>query len=224
MYFGYNEPIDNNIKTVERLLKFTKRKKLLLAIDSNSRSTTWHDIKTNPRGKLLEEFLAYNQLHILNEDSERKIFQSCRWSSKIDLTIANNHMLAAIKDWKILEEENCWDQNIIEYNLTFNPDKEHKCNSQGPRFIMKEDQHADFQQNFRRELLKNFETDNNGGNISEIDERLAEKLTSQEDVGLFVDRIENIIRTTCNETFKQYTSLKSIQRGNLSLGGRQNLL
>ena len=50
---------------------------------------------------------------------------------------------------------------------------------------------ADFQQNFRRQLLKNFETGNDGGNISEIDERLAEKLTSQQDVGPFVDRIEN---------------------------------
>ena len=215
VYFDYNEPIDNNIITVERLLKFTKGKKLILAIDSNSRSTTWHDIKTNPRGKVLEEFLAYNQLHILNEDSERTTFQSSRGSSNIDLTIANNHMLAAIKDWKILEEESCSDHNIIQYNLTFNPDKEHKCNSQGPRFIMKEGQHADFQKNFRRQILKNFETDNNGGNISQIDERLAEKLTNQQDVGPFVDRIENIIRTTCNETFKHNTSLKKAYKGEI---------
>jgi hypothetical protein len=40
VYFDYNEPIDNNNKTVERILKFTKGKKLLLAIDSNSCSTT----------------------------------------------------------------------------------------------------------------------------------------------------------------------------------------
>jgi len=40
-------------------------RKLLLAIDSNSRSTTWHDIKTKSRGKALEEFLTYNQLHII---------------------------------------------------------------------------------------------------------------------------------------------------------------
>ena len=113
VYFDYNEPIDNNIKTVERILKFTKGGKLLLAIDSNSRSTTWHDIKTNPRGKALEEFLTYNQLHIINEDSARATFQSNRGSSNIDLTITNNHMLAAIKDWELLEEESCLDHNII---------------------------------------------------------------------------------------------------------------
>ena len=57
VYFDYNEPIDN-IKTVERILKFSKGKNILLAIDSNSRSITWHDAKTNPRGKGLEEFLT----------------------------------------------------------------------------------------------------------------------------------------------------------------------
>jgi hypothetical protein len=37
VYFDYNEPMDNNIKKVEGILKFTKGEKLLLAIDSNSR-------------------------------------------------------------------------------------------------------------------------------------------------------------------------------------------
>jgi len=106
----YNEPTDN-IKTVERILKFTKGGKLLLAIDSNSRSTTWHDIKNNLRWKALEEFLSYNQLHIISEDSARTTFQSSRRSSNIDLTIANNNMLAAIKDWELLEEQNCSDHN-----------------------------------------------------------------------------------------------------------------
>jgi hypothetical protein len=54
----------------------------------------------------------------------------------MELTIANNHMLAAIKDWEILEEESCSDHKIIKYNLKFNPDKAHKYNSQAPRFIM----------------------------------------------------------------------------------------
>ena len=52
--------------------------------------------------------------------------------------------------------------------------------------------------------------------MSEIDERLAEKLTSQQDVGPFVDRIENVIRTTCNATFKQYSSQKKAYKGEIS--------
>ena len=41
IYFDIKEPIANNIKTVDRILKFTKGKRLLLAMDSNSRSTTY---------------------------------------------------------------------------------------------------------------------------------------------------------------------------------------
>ena len=179
----------------------------------------WHDIKTNFRGKALEEFLTYSQLHIINKDNTMT-FQSSRGSINIDLTIGNNHMLAAIKDWEILEEESCSDHNIIKYNLKFKPGKEHKYNFQKPRFVLKENQHADFHKKFRRHILKNFQVGNNSGNISEIDERLTQTLRSQEDVGIFIDRIYNTVRTTCTETFKHHTSLKCIQRGNQSLRGR----
>ena len=163
--------------------------------------------------KSLEEFLTYNQLHITNDYNTITTFQSSRVSSNIDLTIANNHKLATIKDSEILEEENCSDHNIIKYNLKFNPDRAHKYNSLGPRFIIKENQHADFHKNFHREILKNFQVGNNGGNVSEIDERLTERLTSQEDVGIFIDRIDNTVRTTCTETFKHHISLKNYTKG-----------
>jgi len=87
IYKDYNEPIENNIKYLEKILKFTKEARIIIAMDSNSRSTTWHDVLTNSRGKLLEEFFASNQLRIINEDSARTTFQSSRGSSNIDLTI-----------------------------------------------------------------------------------------------------------------------------------------
>ena len=103
-------------------------------MDTNSRSKTWHDIKTNPRWNALEEFLNYYQLHIINEDSARTTFQSSRGSSNIDLTVTNNHMLAVIDDWEIMEEESCSDHNIIKHNLNFNLNKAHEYNFQGLRF------------------------------------------------------------------------------------------
>jgi len=81
-------------------------------MDSNSRSTTWHDILTNSRGKLLEQFFASNELHIINEDSPRTTFQNSGGSSNIDLTIVNNQMLAAINDWVISEEESCLEHHF----------------------------------------------------------------------------------------------------------------
>ena len=44
----------------------------------------------------MEEFIASNQLYIINEDGPRRTFESTRGESNIDLTIANNHMLAML--------------------------------------------------------------------------------------------------------------------------------
>ena len=211
--FDFSEPIDNNIKTVERILKFTKGKKLLLAMDSNSRSTTWHDIQTNSRGKALEEFLNYHQLHIINEDSARTTFQSSRGSSNIDLTVTNNHMLADIQYWKIMEEECCSDHNIIKYSLNFNLHKAHEYKFQGLRFMIKEQQHAEYHKNLRQQIIKNFQVGNDGGNIAEVDERLGERLTSQEDEREFIERMDSTLRTTCTETSKYQTSPRNYTKG-----------
>jgi ectoine hydroxylase-related dioxygenase (phytanoyl-CoA dioxygenase family) len=136
----YNDPIKNN-KTIEKL-KFPKGEKLVMEIDNNSRSTTWYDVLTNSRRKVLEEFFASNQLHIINEDSTKTTYHSNRGSSNIDLTIVNNQMLAAIKDWEISEEESCSDHKIIKFNLSFTTNnKEQKCIFSGTRYIMKEQQH-----------------------------------------------------------------------------------
>jgi hypothetical protein len=72
----YNDAIENSFKKIERVLDFIKGDKTIMAIDSNSRSTTWHDVTTNARGRLLEEFIASNQLHIINEESPRSTCQS----------------------------------------------------------------------------------------------------------------------------------------------------
>jgi len=74
----YNEEIDNNLKKIESILQFTKGEKLIMATDSYSRLTTWNDKITNPKGKKLEEFVASNHLHVINEDNERTTFQSKR--------------------------------------------------------------------------------------------------------------------------------------------------
>ena len=61
VYMEHNEHIDNKLHRLEQILEFTKGAKLLLAIDSNARSQTWHDTTTNTRGKRMEEFIASNQ-------------------------------------------------------------------------------------------------------------------------------------------------------------------
>jgi hypothetical protein len=69
MYFDIEDQIENNFSKIDAILQFAKGGKILIAIDSNSRSTTWHDIVMNSRDKKLEKYLASKQLHILNAES-----------------------------------------------------------------------------------------------------------------------------------------------------------
>jgi hypothetical protein len=119
IYMDYNETMDRNFKRIEKLPTFIKGAKLIIATDSNARSTAWHDITTNNRGKQMEDFVESNPLHFLNEERTLTTFHSSRGKSKIDLTIANNEMLANVREWGISEEESAPDHNIIKFNISF---------------------------------------------------------------------------------------------------------
>jgi hypothetical protein len=76
MYFDCTDQIENNFTKIDAILRFAKGEGILIAIDSNSRSTTWYDILTNIRGKKLEEYIASKLLHIINEESESSTYHS----------------------------------------------------------------------------------------------------------------------------------------------------
>jgi len=61
VYMDYNELIENNFQTLETILEFTEGAKLTIAMDSNARSTAWHDITTN-RDKMMEFVASYQLL------------------------------------------------------------------------------------------------------------------------------------------------------------------
>jgi hypothetical protein len=104
MYFDIEDQIENNFKKMDEILRFASGGRILIAADSNSRSKTWHDVKTNSRGRKMEEYLASKQLHIINEESDWFTFNNTRGSSNIDLTITNNNLTAAVSGWEIMQK------------------------------------------------------------------------------------------------------------------------
>jgi len=214
IYLDYNDTIGNNIKTIEKIVKFTKGAKLILAIDSNSRSTTWHDVRTNSRGKELEEFLASNQLHIINEESTKTTFHSSRGSSNIDLTIGNNQMLATIRGWEISEEESCSDHSIIKFTLNFTTNnKEQTYICQGKRYIMKEQQHTEFCIKLHQLISKNYQISNDEENAKGTDEALEVILKGHNDIREFMELFDETIQSTCKATLKHRTLLHTSVKG-----------
>ena len=80
MYFDIEDRIENNFTKMVGLMRFVKGGGILIAVDSNARSKMWHDVKTNSRGRKMEEYLANKQLHVINEETDRFTFHNSRGS------------------------------------------------------------------------------------------------------------------------------------------------
>jgi len=117
MYFDIQRQIEDDLNKVEAIIHHAKEAGVLLAIDSNSRSKTWHDSQTNARGRILEEFLISKQPHILNEESSLTTFLNSRGSGNIYLTVVSNHLLRAVENWEVCDQESCSDHSIIKFSI-----------------------------------------------------------------------------------------------------------
>ena len=52
IYLDVDNEISTDLNKPENILRFAKGRGLLVAMDSNARSKTWHDVLTNRRGRL----------------------------------------------------------------------------------------------------------------------------------------------------------------------------
>jgi len=105
MYFDINRPIYYDLQKMQAIIMHANGVGIVFAVDSNARSTSWHGVLTNKRGKAMDEFLISRQLHIANEESCRTTFWTSRGASNIDLTILNNQAIGLISGWTIHDQE-----------------------------------------------------------------------------------------------------------------------
>jgi len=57
MYFHITQQIEVELTKIEATLQHAKAAGVLIEMDSNSRSESWHDLTTKASGRDLEEFL-----------------------------------------------------------------------------------------------------------------------------------------------------------------------
>ena len=89
MYFDINRPINLDLQKMQAILMHANAVGIVFAVDSNARSTSWHDVLTKKRGKTMEEFIISKQLHTANEENSHTTFWTSRGARNIDLTILN---------------------------------------------------------------------------------------------------------------------------------------
>ena len=115
MFFDIRQRIETDLLKIETITQHAKGAGVPIAMDSNSRSTSWHDALTNTGGRILEEFLISKQLYIMNEESDYTNFRSRRGTRNIYLTVISDQLLRTVVNLKIGEQESCSDRSNIGY-------------------------------------------------------------------------------------------------------------
>jgi len=147
-----------------------------MATDSNSTSTTWHDVTRNVRRRLLEKFIASNQLQIINEVSGSTIYHSRTGQSNIDINITNIKMLTAIDNWEISEEESASDHNIIKFHFKLEKGEKKITILPGFKLIIKEQKRAAFYEKMYSTISKKFRREGRRKFQEAIDTELSRRL------------------------------------------------
>jgi hypothetical protein len=172
-------------------------------MDSNARSTTWHDHITNHRGRILEEFLVSVQLHILNEDSNLTTYLSRRGSSNIDLTVTSNSILRAVEDWEVSNQQSCSDHSFIKFAIRQDIYRRSKQNNHEVRYIIRREDLAKFQENLTTLLNEKHGTSNHEGETEDLDLQMSNKVRECKDIEQTIDDFHEAMKTACENTFRR---------------------
>jgi hypothetical protein len=132
-------------------------------------------------------------LHIINEERILTTFQSSRGESNIDLTIANNMMLANIQKWDISEKESASDHNIIKFIITLDKAEGIVFDDSG-RLRIKKHQLTEFYEKCQRSASVTFQLEDRGRSNEDLDEILSQKLEAIRDIQEFTKKLEEVIQ------------------------------
>jgi hypothetical protein len=209
IYLDIGNEITTDLNKIENILQFAKGKGLLMAMDSNARSKTWHDVLTNKRGKILEEFIISNRIHITNEDSNLTTFQSNRGTSNVDLTIADNKMVTLLNKWQCNDQESFSDHRIITFHIETSKIITKDYISHGIKYITSEEGFKKFDSNFINDIKNKFK-------ISEIgnpDITLWAILTAEPNINNAVEKYQGSLSAACKKSFNvRNPSKKTIEK------------
>jgi hypothetical protein len=127
---AYWDGLKNNIpEALAAAVDYAKDKQLqfIIGMDANAHSTTWGSSQDNTRGRLMELFIASNNLEIHNKQN-KPTFQTFREGrliqSTIDLTLTSNLYETPISDWNTSYSFEGSDHRMIHF--TINKPKERR--------------------------------------------------------------------------------------------------
>jgi hypothetical protein len=206
MYLDISQQIDIDLMKIEAIIQYAKGAGILIAMDSNSRSTSWHDTLTNTRGRILEEFLMSRKLHIMNEVSDYTTFQSCRGT--IDLNVIRNQLLRPAVEWKISDQETYSDHCIIRYAIGHGKGNRFEFDFQDVRYIVQKGNIEKFQVNLLRLAEKKICKINKEGGTEDLDRTLCTQAFEENYIKKLTEEFHEVLKIACSKSFRTHWASK----------------
>jgi hypothetical protein len=198
IYLDIGKDITQDFKKIKNILQLAKGKGLLVATDSNTWSKMWHDVITNKRGRLLEEFIIESRLHIINEESRLTTFESNRGNSNVDLTLTDNKLVTLVKEWQCTEQESFSDHRIITFRTEAHRSTTRKYIYHGIKYVTSEDGYKKFETNFIAEIRQNFALAGSGS----LDDNLCMAIALDKDTELTTEKYQGPMVAACRKSFQ----------------------
>jgi hypothetical protein len=212
MYFDRQKPIEHDLIKVDTILKHAEKVGVVIAMDSNARSTSWHDTTTDKRGKHLEEYIISKQLHIMNEPSNNTTFANRIGKSNIDLTLITSNLLRRISDWKISDEETNSDHSMINYDIR--TDTSHKNNKKmmGQKYIVNAERMEKYKENMCMIVGNRIRKQSTATSEDDLDERLYQRILKDNNTAQQIEEISEAMKLACEQSFKTTKATRALQK------------
>jgi hypothetical protein len=111
------------LPALQRILLVTAGHKTVIGGDFNVRSTLWFDHRDDNRAPTLEEFIATNNLAIINRPGTIPTFRSPNGCSYIDITLTTNSAIDDLSRWTVADDLVSSDHNAITFTVDTNPNR-----------------------------------------------------------------------------------------------------
>jgi hypothetical protein len=171
-------------------------------MDSNARSTSWHDTITNNRGKHLEEYIISKQQHIMNEPSTKTTFENRTGKSNIDLTIVTSNLLRRMTEWKISEEESNSAHRIINYDIKTGDNHKNNNKIMEQKYKVNEGNKEKYKENIRRTVESMLGKQSNENREDDLDNKLYKRIIKDNHTEKQIEEFGEAMRIACEQSFK----------------------
>ncbi len=122
-YCSPNCDMTDILKNIQTAIDKIKPNYYLIAMDSNAHSNVWYDRRNDERGHEILEFIAKNDLILLNNNEEEPTFDSSRGQSSIDLTLININFANFVHNRQLLPVDSQSDHKYITFSIADKPIK-----------------------------------------------------------------------------------------------------